>query len=124
MLNAILCIPLTLENILFLINYRTEETPYLIMQLDFEMENFTSQTVIRRIMWHLEYQGRKPPPEMEKAVTELTVIQKDIRAIVPLAMVRFALSSHASMLFNFLLLDFFIFGSSHLFFSFFSISYV
>ncbi|XP_018412302.1 PREDICTED: transmembrane protein 132E [Nanorana parkeri] len=66
--------------------HRTEDTPYFIMQLDFEMENFTSQTVIRRIMWHLEYQGRKPPPEMEKAVTELTVIQKDIRAIVPLAM--------------------------------------
>ncbi|XP_073521070.1 transmembrane protein 132E isoform X2 [Phyllobates terribilis] len=56
------------------------------MQLDFEMENFTSQSVKRRIMWHLEYQGQKPPSDTEKAVTELTVIQKDIRAIVPLAM--------------------------------------
>lgn len=89
MLNTTFCVPMTLENILFSINCRTEEIPYLIMQLDFEMENFTSQSVIRRIMWHLEYQGRKPPPEMEKAVTELTVIQKDIQAIVPLAMVRF-----------------------------------
>ncbi|XP_063313261.1 transmembrane protein 132E [Pelobates fuscus] len=66
--------------------YRTDNTPYQIMQLDFEMENFTSQSVTRRIMWHLDYRGRNPPPDLEKAVTELTVIQKDIRAIVPLAM--------------------------------------
>ncbi|XP_075446022.1 transmembrane protein 132E [Ascaphus truei] len=66
--------------------HRTDDVPYHIMQLDFEMENFTSQSVTRRIMWHLEYRGRNPPPDLEKAVTELTVIQKDIRAIVPLAM--------------------------------------
>uniref|UniRef100_A0A8C5WIG4 Transmembrane protein 132E n=1 Tax=Leptobrachium leishanense TaxID=445787 RepID=A0A8C5WIG4_9ANUR len=66
--------------------YRTDDPPYQIMQLDFEMENFTSQSVTRRIMWHLDYRGRNPPPDLEKAVTELTVIQKDIRAIVPLAM--------------------------------------
>ncbi|KAG9492601.1 hypothetical protein GDO78_000874 [Eleutherodactylus coqui] len=65
---------------------RTDEPINPIMQLYFEMENFTSQSVKRRIMWHLEYQGQKPLSEMEKAVTELTVIQKDIRAIVPLAM--------------------------------------
>ncbi|NXP40947.1 T132E protein, partial [Leiothrix lutea] len=58
-----------------------------IMQLDFEMENFTSQSVTRRIMWHIDYRGRNPPPDLEKVVTELTVIQRDIRAIVPLAMV-------------------------------------
>lgn len=58
-----------------------------IMQLDFEMENFTSQSVTRRIMWHINYRGRNPPPDLEKVVTELTVIQRDIRAIVPLAMV-------------------------------------
>ena len=57
------------------------------MQLDFEMENFTSQSVTRRIMWHIDYRGRNPPPDLEKVVTELTVIQRDIRAIVPLAMV-------------------------------------
>lgn len=57
------------------------------MQLDFEMENFTSQSVTRRIMWHIDYWGRNPPPDLEKVVTELTVIQRDIRAIVPLAMV-------------------------------------
>ncbi|CAM9711869.1 unnamed protein product [Bubo scandiacus] len=57
-----------------------------IMQLDFEMENFTSQSVTRRIMWHIDYRGRNPPPDLEKVVTELTVIQRDIRAIVPLAM--------------------------------------
>ncbi|XP_061868435.1 transmembrane protein 132E [Colius striatus] len=57
-----------------------------IMQLDFEMENFTSQSVTRRIMWHIDYRGRNPPPDLDKVVTELTVIQRDIRAIVPLAM--------------------------------------
>lgn len=57
------------------------------MQLDFEMENFTSQSVTRRIMWHIDYRGRNPPPDLEKAVTELTVIQRDIWAILPLAMV-------------------------------------
>ncbi|EMP25707.1 hypothetical protein UY3_17210 [Chelonia mydas] len=56
------------------------------MQLDFEMENFTSQSVTRRIMWHIDYRGRNPPPDLERVVTELTVIQRDIRAIVPLAM--------------------------------------
>uniref|UniRef100_A0A8D0HSV0 Transmembrane protein 132E n=1 Tax=Sphenodon punctatus TaxID=8508 RepID=A0A8D0HSV0_SPHPU len=57
-----------------------------LMQLDFEMENFTSQSVTRRIMWHIDYRGRNPPPDLEKVVTELTVIQRDIRAILPLAM--------------------------------------
>lgn len=65
---------------------RNSEPSYEIMQLDFEMENFTSQSVTRRIMWHIDYRGRNPPPDLEKVVTELTVIQKDIRAIVPLAM--------------------------------------
>ncbi|OCT92298.1 hypothetical protein XELAEV_18015354mg [Xenopus laevis] len=68
------------------ITYLSEDSAYQIMQLDFEMENFTSQSVTRRIMWHVDYRGRNPPPDLEKAVTELTVIQKDIRAIVPLAM--------------------------------------
>eukprot|EP00062_Callorhinchus_milii_P011578 gi/632958124/ref/XP_007894856.1/ PREDICTED: transmembrane protein 132E [Callorhinchus milii] len=57
-----------------------------IIQLDFEMENFTSQSVTRRIMWHIDYRGKNPPPDSDKVVTELTVIQKDIRAIVPLSM--------------------------------------
>nr|XP_060612866.1 transmembrane protein 132E [Anolis sagrei ordinatus] len=65
---------------------REEEGPYEVMQLDFEMENFTSQSVTRRIMWHVDYRGRSPPPNLEKAMTELTVLQKDIRAILPLAM--------------------------------------
>lgn len=72
---------------------RDGESSSEIMQLDFEMENFTSQSVTRRIMWHIDYRGRNPPPDLEKVVTELTVIQRDIRAIVPLAMVRgFALA--------------------------------
>ncbi|ETE69348.1 Transmembrane protein, partial [Ophiophagus hannah] len=66
---------------------RDQDSPYEIMQLDFEMENFTSQSVTRRIMWHIDYRGRNPPPDLEKAVTELTVIQRDIRAILALAMV-------------------------------------
>ncbi|XP_054022558.1 transmembrane protein 132E isoform X2 [Dryobates pubescens] len=65
---------------------RDEDFSSEIMQLDFEMENFTSQSVTRRIMWHIDYRGRNPPPDLEKVVTELTVIQRDIRAIVPLAM--------------------------------------
>ncbi|XP_038021832.1 transmembrane protein 132E isoform X2 [Anas platyrhynchos] len=65
---------------------RDGETSSEVMQLDFEMENFTSQSVTRRIMWHIDYWGRNPPPDLEKVVTELTVIQRDIRAIVPLAM--------------------------------------
>ncbi|XP_020659622.3 transmembrane protein 132E isoform X1 [Pogona vitticeps] len=65
---------------------REDDAPYEIMQLEFEMENFTSQSVTRRIMWHIDYRGRSPPPDLEKAVTELTVIQRDIRAILPLAM--------------------------------------
>lgn len=31
--------------------------PLEILQLDFEMENFTSQSVKRRIMWHIDYRG-------------------------------------------------------------------
>ncbi|XP_072099359.1 transmembrane protein 132E isoform X1 [Mobula birostris] len=60
--------------------------PNEIIQLSFEMENFTSQSVTRRIMWHVDYRGKNPPPDSDKVVTELTVIQKDIRAIVPLSM--------------------------------------
>ncbi|XP_062844631.1 transmembrane protein 132E isoform X2 [Trichomycterus rosablanca] len=57
-----------------------------VMQLDFEMENFTSQSVTRRINWNIDYQGQNPPPDSDKVVTELTVVQKDIQAIVPLSM--------------------------------------
>ncbi|XP_038615228.1 transmembrane protein 132E [Tachyglossus aculeatus] len=58
-----------------------------VLQLDFEMENFTSQSVKRRILWHVEYRARgPPPPDPDKVVTELTVVQRDIHAILPLAM--------------------------------------
>uniref|UniRef100_A0AAY4DEW9 Transmembrane protein 132E n=1 Tax=Denticeps clupeoides TaxID=299321 RepID=A0AAY4DEW9_9TELE len=57
-----------------------------LMQLDFEMENFTSQSVTRRINWNVDYQGEYQPPEPEKVVTELTVVQKDLQAIIPLSM--------------------------------------
>ncbi|XP_030648852.1 transmembrane protein 132E [Chanos chanos] len=57
-----------------------------IMQLDFEMENFTSQSVTRRINWNIDYRGQNPPPDSEKVVTELTVVQRDIQAIIPLSM--------------------------------------
>ncbi|XP_031663989.1 transmembrane protein 132E isoform X1 [Oncorhynchus kisutch] len=57
-----------------------------VMQLDFEMENFTSQSVTRRINWNIDYRGQNPPPDSEKVVTELTVVQKDIQAIIPLSM--------------------------------------
>lgn len=59
-----------------------------VMQLDFEMENFTSLSVTRRINWNIDYKGQNPPPDSEKVVTELTVVQRDIQAIIPLAMVR------------------------------------
>ena len=51
------------------------------------MENFTSQSVKRRIMWHIDYRGHGALPDLERAVTELTVIQRDVQAILPLAMV-------------------------------------
>ncbi|XP_056314511.1 transmembrane protein 132E isoform X2 [Danio aesculapii] len=57
-----------------------------IMQLDFEMENFTSQSVTRRINWNIDYRGQNPTSDAEKVVTELTVVQKDIQAIIPLSM--------------------------------------
>lgn len=58
-----------------------------VMQLDFEMENFTSLSVTRRINWNIDYKGQNPLPDSEKVVTELTVVQRDIQAIIPLAMV-------------------------------------
>ncbi|KAG9282039.1 transmembrane protein 132E [Astyanax mexicanus] len=57
-----------------------------VMQLNFEMENFTSQSVTRRINWNIDYRGQNPPPDSDKVVTELTVVQKDIQAIIPLSM--------------------------------------
>ncbi|XP_020780581.1 transmembrane protein 132E [Boleophthalmus pectinirostris] len=57
-----------------------------LMQLDFEMENFTSLSVTRRINWNVDYRGQSPAPESDKVVTELTVVQKDIQAIIPIAM--------------------------------------
>uniref|UniRef100_A0A3Q3B174 Transmembrane protein 132E n=1 Tax=Kryptolebias marmoratus TaxID=37003 RepID=A0A3Q3B174_KRYMA len=57
-----------------------------VMQLDFEMENFTSLSVTRRINWNIDYKGQNPAPDSEKVVTELTVVQRDIQAIIPLAM--------------------------------------
>ncbi|XP_016040976.1 transmembrane protein 132E [Erinaceus europaeus] len=62
------------------------QEPLEILQLDFEMENFTSQSVKRRIMWHIDYRGHGALPDLERAVTELTVIQRDVQAILPLAM--------------------------------------
>lgn len=57
-----------------------------LMQLDFEMENFTSLSVTRRINWNIDYPGQSPAPDADKVVTELTVVQKDIQAIIPIAM--------------------------------------
>ncbi|KAM8834851.1 transmembrane protein 132E isoform 1-T1 [Synchiropus picturatus] len=57
-----------------------------VMQLDFEMENFTSLSVTRRINWNIDYKSQVPSSEAEKVVTELTVVQRDIQAIIPLAM--------------------------------------
>lgn len=69
------------------IPHRDELANIEVMQLDFEMENFTSQSVTRRINWNIDYRGQNPPPDSEKVVTELTVVQKDIQAIIPLSMV-------------------------------------
>ncbi|XP_065754089.1 transmembrane protein 132E [Phocoena phocoena] len=63
-----------------------DQGPLEILQLDFEMENFTSQSVKRRIMWHIDYRGHGALPDLERAVTELTGIQRDVQAILPLAM--------------------------------------
>lgn len=58
-----------------------------VIELDFEMENFTSLSVTRRINWNIDYKGQGPSADSEKVVTELTVVQRDIQAILPLAMV-------------------------------------
>lgn len=73
---------------LFCIVFRDMAASIEIMQLDFEMENFTSQSVTRRINWNIDYRGQAPVSDAEKVVTELTVVQKDIQAIIPLSMVR------------------------------------
>lgn len=74
---------------------REGQGPLEILQLDFEMENFTSQSVKRRIMWHIDYRGHGALPDLERAVTELTVIQRDVQAILPLAMVSRAVTGPA-----------------------------
>lgn len=38
-------------------------------------------------MWHIDYRGHGALPDLERAVTELTGIQRDVQAILPLAMV-------------------------------------
>lgn len=80
-------VPLPLQLCFFSVPGREGQGPLEILQLDFEMENFTSQSVKRRIMWHIDYRGHGALPDLERAVTELTVIQRDVQAILPLAMV-------------------------------------
>lgn len=71
-----------------------------VMQLDFEMENFTSLSVTRRINWNIDYKGQNPVPDSEKVVTELTVVQRDIQAIIPLAMVSRILKNTSHKVWN------------------------
>ncbi|XP_042193304.1 transmembrane protein 132C [Callorhinchus milii] len=62
-------------------------TPYEIMQMDFQMDNFSSLSVTRRILWQVEYPGSGgAQTDPEKAVSELLVSQRDVSRIVPLAM--------------------------------------
>ncbi|XP_055511639.1 transmembrane protein 132C-like [Leucoraja erinacea] len=65
---------------------RIDGASYEIMQMDFEMDNFSSLSVTRRIMWQVEYPGKPSQADQEKAVSELHVSQRDITKIVPLAM--------------------------------------
>ncbi|XP_067861855.1 transmembrane protein 132C [Heptranchias perlo] len=65
---------------------RVDGASYEIMQMDFEMDNFSSLSVTRRIMWQVEYPGRTSQIDQDKAVSELHVSQRDITRIVPLAM--------------------------------------
>ncbi|XP_048467736.1 transmembrane protein 132D isoform X1 [Rhincodon typus] len=65
---------------------RVDGASYEIMQMDFEMDNFSSLSVTRRIMWQVEYPGRTSQIDQDKAVSELHVSQRDITKIVPLAM--------------------------------------
>ncbi|CAN0049734.1 unnamed protein product [Lampetra planeri] len=80
-----------------------EEAAVAVLRVDFAMGNFTSQSVTRRILWQLELHGAKrtasassssssstssstSSPDSERVMTELTAMQKDIVAIVPVAM--------------------------------------
>ncbi|XP_041059150.1 transmembrane protein 132C-like isoform X1 [Carcharodon carcharias] len=65
---------------------RVDGASYEIMQMDFEMDNFSSLSVTRRIMWQVEYPGRTSQVDQDKAVSELHISQRDITKIVPLAM--------------------------------------
>ncbi|XP_078083169.1 transmembrane protein 132C-like [Mustelus asterias] len=65
---------------------RVDGATYEILQMDFEMDNFSSLSVTRRIMWQVEYPGRTSQVDQDKAVSELHVSQRDITKIVPLAM--------------------------------------
>ncbi|XP_072921628.1 transmembrane protein 132C-like isoform X1 [Hemitrygon akajei] len=67
-------------------NNRVDGASYEIMQMDFEMDNFSSLSVTRRIMWQVEYPGKPSQIDQDKAVSELHVSQRDIIKIVPLAM--------------------------------------
>ncbi|XP_072351884.1 transmembrane protein 132C-like [Scyliorhinus torazame] len=65
---------------------RFEGASYEILQMDFEMDNLSSLSVTRRIMWQVEYPGKTSQVDLDKAVSELHVSQRDITKIVPLAM--------------------------------------
>ncbi|XP_061417203.1 LOW QUALITY PROTEIN: transmembrane protein 132C-like [Lethenteron reissneri] len=56
-----------------------------VLQLEFELENITSQTVTRRILWHVAYDGQSAPSEHERITSELTVSQHDIVGLVAIA---------------------------------------
>ncbi|XP_078713734.1 transmembrane protein 132E-like [Lampetra fluviatilis] len=47
----------------------------------FEMDNVTSLSVTRRILWQVDYDNRGPIPDQDRIITELTVTQRDITAI-------------------------------------------
>lgn len=58
--------------------------------VDFMVENGTvgGVTVTRPVTWQLEYPGQAPEAEKDKMVWEILVSERDIRALVPLAKVR------------------------------------
>lgn len=53
------------------------------------VDNSTSGgvAVTRPVTWQLEYAGQAPEAEKDKMVWEILVLERDIRALVPLAKV-------------------------------------
>lgn len=69
--------------------FSREEVPfYEIMQVDFEIDSFSSLLATQMFTWRVEYPGASMAGEAVDVVSTLYVSQKELAGIVPLAEVR------------------------------------